>query len=90
MSIHAGVSSMMEMEVSPDDSQSFRADCHQPLLNNISNLNLGAICSTLQSIESEILSYQEEFATYQICARLKSTQQTPGLMDLFQSAMELV
>ncbi|GIY65358.1 hypothetical protein CEXT_612571 [Caerostris extrusa] len=49
-----------------------------------------AICSLLQSIESEISNYQEELATYQICARLKSTQQTPGMLDSFQSAMELM
>ncbi|GIY53270.1 hypothetical protein CEXT_389672 [Caerostris extrusa] len=92
MSIHAGVSSMMEMEVSPDDSQG-------PFQGRISPAapeqhqqpqSPEAIYSTLQSIESEISNYHEELATYQICARLKSTQQTPGMMDSFQSAMELV
>ncbi|GIX81716.1 hypothetical protein CEXT_393261 [Caerostris extrusa] len=47
MSIHADVSSMMEMEVSPDDSQS----PFQPLLNNINKLNLptlfAALCNPL-------------------------------------------
>ncbi|GIX77610.1 hypothetical protein CEXT_694931 [Caerostris extrusa] len=48
------------------------------------------ICSTLQSIESELSNDQEELASYQICASLKSTQQTPGMIDSLQSAMELV
>ncbi|GIY78457.1 hypothetical protein CEXT_570201 [Caerostris extrusa] len=47
MSLHAGVSSMMEMEVSPNDSQSFRAEYRQPLLNNISNLTLPMLFATL-------------------------------------------
>ncbi|GIY19718.1 hypothetical protein CDAR_16681, partial [Caerostris darwini] len=90
MSIHAGVSSMMEMEVSPDDSSPFQGrlspaapEQHQQPESP------DAICSTLQSDESEISSHQEELASYQICASLKTTQQTPGMMDSFQSAMEL-
>ncbi|GIY63980.1 hypothetical protein CDAR_20181 [Caerostris darwini] len=87
MSILAGVSSMMEMDVSRTIVRVlFRAAPEQ----NQQPLSLDAIFSTLQSIESEISNYQEELDTYQICATLKATQQTPGMMDSFQSAMELV
>ncbi|GIX78194.1 hypothetical protein CDAR_508971 [Caerostris darwini] len=83
---------MMEMEVSPDDSQSSFQGRISPAApeQHQQPQSPDAICSTLQSIESEISSYQEELASYQICASLKSMQQTPGLMDSYQSAMELV
>ncbi|GIX98373.1 hypothetical protein CEXT_402111 [Caerostris extrusa] len=79
----------MEMKVSRKIRVLYRAD-YQPLLNNINNLNLptlfAALCNPLNR-KSQMI---RRFAPYQICARLKSTQQTPGLMDSFQSAMELV
>ncbi|GIY87206.1 hypothetical protein CEXT_145371 [Caerostris extrusa] len=92
MSIHAGVSSMMEMEVSPYDSQSpfqVRLSPAAPEQHQQTQ-SPDAICSTLQSIESEISNDQEELASYQIYASLKTTQQTPGMRDSFQSDMELV
>ncbi|GIY57404.1 hypothetical protein CEXT_357781 [Caerostris extrusa] len=79
MSIHAGVSSMMEMEVSPDDSQgSFQGGISPAAPEQHQQpQSPDAICSTVQSIESEISNYKEELANYQICARLKFPQQTP-------------
>ncbi|GIY70375.1 hypothetical protein CDAR_61961 [Caerostris darwini] len=92
MSIHAGVSSMVEMEVSPDDSQSPFPGRLSPAVSeqHQQTQSPDGTCSTLQSIESELLNDQEELASYQICASHKSTQQTPGMMDSLQSAMELV
>ncbi|GIY61098.1 hypothetical protein CEXT_265551 [Caerostris extrusa] len=79
----------MEMKVSPDDSQSPFQGRLSPAARE-QHQSPDAICSTLQSIESEISSYQEELASYRIWASHKSTQQIPGLMDSFQRAMELV
>ncbi|GIX68061.1 hypothetical protein CEXT_560741 [Caerostris extrusa] len=57
MSIHAGVSSMMEMEVSPYDSQSPVQGRLSPAApeQHQQTQSPEAICSTLQSIESNIL-----------------------------------
>ncbi|GIY19038.1 hypothetical protein CDAR_208311 [Caerostris darwini] len=79
MSIHAGVFSMMEMEVSPDDIQSPFQGRLSPAAPKQHQQSPDVICSTLQSIESEISNDQEELA--QICAGLKTTQQAPGMMD---------
>ncbi|GIX91233.1 hypothetical protein CEXT_386261 [Caerostris extrusa] len=76
----------MEMEVPPDDSQGPFQGRLSPAApkQHQQPQSPDVIFRTLQSIELEISNDQDELAIYQICARLKSPQQTPGMMDSFK------
>ncbi|GIX84632.1 hypothetical protein CEXT_677051 [Caerostris extrusa] len=47
------------------------------------------VCKLLQNIQAD-LPNDQELASYQICASLKSTSQTPGMAETLKNAMNLV